>query len=246
MPRLTPSLFACLALLGLTLPSAAKVDYNEDVRPILSENCFYCHGPDGNKRKAKLRLDVRADALAHKAFVPGNPEASDLIQRLSSTDSDEVMPPPDSHRTITPAQKEILKRWIAEGAEYKEHWAYVTPVRPALPANGEKNPVDAFIVEKLAKVGLTLSSEAPKATLLRRLSLDLRRAHGPPLARRLTLCGQQRLPTGRRYLPVDLARLAREEPQRRQAVRPAQHRDARGRPAPGRDPRPEDRHGLQP
>jgi mono/diheme cytochrome c family protein len=173
MPRLTPSLFACLALLGLTLPTAAKVDYNEDVRPILSENCFYCHGPDGNKRKAKLRLDVRADALAKKAFVPGDADASELIKRLSSTDSDEVMPPPDSHRTITPAQKEILKRWIAEGAEYKEHWAYVTPVRPALPANGEKNPVDAFVVEKLAKVGLTLSSEAPKATLLRRLSLDL-------------------------------------------------------------------------
>jgi hypothetical protein len=173
MSRLTPSLFACLALLGLTLPSTAKVDYNEDVRPILSENCFYCHGPDGNKRKAKLRLDVRADALAKKAFVPGDAEASELIKRLSSTDSDEVMPPPDSHRTITAAQKEILKRWIAEGAEYKEHWAYVTPVRPALPANGEKNPVDAFVVEKLAKAGLVLSPEAPKATLLRRLSLDL-------------------------------------------------------------------------
>ncbi|MFZ9979622.1 MAG: PSD1 and planctomycete cytochrome C domain-containing protein [Opitutales bacterium] len=173
MSRLTPSFFACLALLGLTLPSTAKVDYNEDVRPILSENCFYCHGPDGNKRKAKLRLDVRADALAKKAFVPGDAEASELIKRLSSTDSDEVMPPPDSHRTITAAQKEILRRWIAEGAEYKEHWAYVTPVRPALPANGEKNPVDAFVVEKLAKVGLNLSPEAPKATLLRRLSLDL-------------------------------------------------------------------------
>jgi len=173
MSRLTPSFFSCLALLGLTLPSTAKVDYNEDVRPILSENCFYCHGPDGNKRKAKLRLDVRADALAKKAFVPGDPEASELIKRLSSTDSDEVMPPPDSHRTITAAQKEILKRWIAEGAEYKEHWAYVTPVRPALPANGEKNPVDAFVVEKLAKAGLVLSPEAPKATLLRRLSLDL-------------------------------------------------------------------------
>jgi mono/diheme cytochrome c family protein len=173
MSRLTPSLFACLALIGLTLPSAAKVDYNEDVRPILSENCFYCHGPDGNKRKAKLRLDVRADALAKKAFVPGDADASELIKRLSSTDSDEVMPPPDSHRTITPAQKEILRRWVAEGAEYKEHWAYVTPVRPALPGNGEKNPVDAFVVEKLAKVGLTLSPEAPKATLLRRLSLDL-------------------------------------------------------------------------
>jgi mono/diheme cytochrome c family protein len=170
MPRISPILAALLA----ALPAfGAKVDYNEDVRPILSENCFYCHGPDGNKRKAKLRLDVREAALEKKAFVPGDAAASELVKRLVSTDSDEVMPPPDSHRTITPAQKEILRRWIAEGAEYKEHWAYVTPVRPALPANGEKNPVDAFIVEKLAKVGLTLSPEAPKATLLRRLSLDL-------------------------------------------------------------------------
>jgi len=170
MPRISPILAALLA----ALPAfGAKVDYNEDVRPILSENCFYCHGPDGNKRKAKLRLDVREAALEKKAFVPGDAAASELVKRLVSTDSDEVMPPPDSHRTITPAQKEILRRWIAEGAEYKEHWAYVTPVRPALPANGEKNPVDSFVVEKLTKAGLTLSPEAPKATLLRRLSLDL-------------------------------------------------------------------------
>ena len=170
MPRISPILAALLA----ALPAfGAKVDYNEDVRPILSENCFYCHGPDGNKRKAKLRLDVREAALEKKAFVPGDAEASELIKRLVSTDSDEVMPPPDSHRTLTAAQKEILKRWIAEGAEYKQHWAYVTPVRSALPANGEKHPVDAFVAEKLAKAGLTLSPEAPKATLLRRVSLDL-------------------------------------------------------------------------
>jgi hypothetical protein len=170
MPRISPILAALLA----ALPAfGAKVDYNEDVRPILSENCFYCHGPDGNKRKAKLRLDVREAALEKKAFVPGDAEASELIKRLVSTDSDEVMPPPDSHRTLNAAQKEILKRWIAEGAEYKQHWAYVTPVRPTLPANGEKHPVDAFVAEKLAKAGLTLSPEAPKATLLRRVSLDL-------------------------------------------------------------------------
>ncbi len=163
-----------LAVLVVALPAfGAKLDYNEDVRPILSENCFYCHGPDGNKRKAKLRLDVREVALQKKAFVPGDPAASDLVKRLFSKDSEEVMPPPDSHRTVTPAQREILKRWIAEGAEYKPHWAFVAPVRPALPANGEQNPVDAFVVEKLTKAGLTLSAEAPKATLLRRLSLDL-------------------------------------------------------------------------
>jgi len=170
MPRISP----ILAALAVALPAfGAKLDYNEDVRPILSENCFYCHGPDGNKRKAKLRLDVREAALQKKAFLPGDAEASELVKRLFSKDSEEVMPPPDSHRTVTAAQKEILKRWIAEGAEYKGHWAFVTPVRPALPANGEKNPVDAFVVEKLTKAGLTLSPEAPKATLLRRLSLDL-------------------------------------------------------------------------
>lgn len=170
MPRISPLLAALLA----ALPAfGAKVDYNEDVRPILSENCFYCHGPDANKRKAKLRLDVREAALEKKAFVPGDAEASELIKRLVSSDSDEVMPPPDSHRTLTAAQKETLKRWIAEGAEYKQHWAFVAPVRPSLPANGEKHPVDAFVAEKLAKAGLTLSPEAPKATLLRRVSLDL-------------------------------------------------------------------------
>ena len=170
MPRL--SLF--LAALVVALPAfGARLDYNEDVRPILSENCFYCHGPDANKRKAKLRLDDRADALKHKVFVPGDAEASELVKRLFSKDPEEVMPPPDSHRTVTAAQREILQRWIAEGAEYKPHWAFVAPVRAALPANGEKNPVDAFVVEKLTKAGMTLSPEAPKATLLRRLSLDL-------------------------------------------------------------------------
>ncbi len=165
-------LFALSA--GSALPGlAAKLDYNEDVRPILAENCFYCHGPDANKRKAKLRLDVREVALQKKAFVPSDAAASELVKRLFSKDSEEVMPPPDSHRTVSPAQREILKRWIAEGAEYKPHWAYATPVRPSLPDNGEKNPVDAFVVEKLKQAGLALSPAAPKATLLRRLSLDL-------------------------------------------------------------------------
>lgn len=174
MSWLTPSLFLGLAaLVGPQSVGAALLDYNEDVRPILSENCFYCHGPDGNKRKAKLRLDVRADALKHEAFVPGDAAASELVKRLFSTDSDEVMPPPDSHRSLSAAQKEILQRWVAEGAQYQDHWAFVAPVRPALPANGETNPVDAFVVAKLTKAGLTLSPEAPKATLLRRLTLDL-------------------------------------------------------------------------
>ncbi|MFM9001395.1 MAG: PSD1 and planctomycete cytochrome C domain-containing protein [Opitutia bacterium] len=162
----------CLLLLAATA-AARPVDYNEDVRPILAENCFYCHGPDGNKRKSDLRLDVRADALTAKAFAPGDPDASEMIKRLLSNDPEEVMPPPNSHRKVSAAQREVLRRWIAEGAVYKEHWAFVAPVRPALPANGEKHPVDAFVAERLKSVGLSLSPEAPRETLLRRLSLDL-------------------------------------------------------------------------
>ena len=179
MPRTAYHLRFLLVGLIAALPEASlaadpkPLDFNEDVRPILSENCFYCHGPDGNKRKAKLRLDMREEALKKKAFVPGDIHASELIKRLYSKDSEEVMPPPDSHRSVTEAQRAILKRWIAEGAVYKPHWTFVAPVRAPLPANGEKNPVDAFVVEKLAKAGLTLSPEATKATLLRRLSLDL-------------------------------------------------------------------------
>ncbi|MFM8905443.1 MAG: DUF1549 domain-containing protein, partial [Verrucomicrobiota bacterium] len=166
--------FSTALLLLLTASASAKpVDYNDDVRPILSENCFYCHGPDGNKRKADLRLDVRAVALAEKAFVPGDPDASELVKRLLSKDPEEVMPPPESHRKVSPEQRETLRRWIAEGAQYREHWAFVAPVRPAVPANGEKHPVDAFVAERLAQAGLRLSPEASREKLLRRLSLDL-------------------------------------------------------------------------
>ncbi|MFM7209528.1 MAG: c-type cytochrome domain-containing protein [Verrucomicrobiota bacterium] len=114
--------FSTALLLLLAASASAKpVDYNDDVRPILSENCFYCHGPDGNKRKADLRLDVRAVALAEKAFVPGDPDASELVKRLLSKDPEEVMPPPESHRKVSPEQRETLRRWIAEGAQYREH-----------------------------------------------------------------------------------------------------------------------------
>ena len=171
-----PSLALGSLLLVLTAgvdAAEAPLDYNESIRPILSENCFYCHGPDANKRKAKLRLDVRAEALAKQAFVPGKPAESELLKRLVSKDPEEVMPPPDSHRTVTPTQRELLSRWIAEGANYQEHWTFVAPARPPLPANGERHPIDAFIVAKLKTAGLALSPEAPKATLLRRVTLDL-------------------------------------------------------------------------
>ena len=113
---------------------AAPVDFNRDVRPIFSENCFYCHGQDPNKREADLRLDVRDVALKLKAFVPGNADASELITRINTDDRDDLMPPPKSNRRLSPAQKETLKRWISEGANYSQHWAYVPPVRPQVPA----------------------------------------------------------------------------------------------------------------
>src|SRR5439155_16662215 len=121
--------------------------YNHDIRPILSDNCFFCHGPDKNKRKAKLRLDVREVAVEKEAIIPGKPDESELVKRIYTTDADDVMPPPETHKTLTPAQKEMLTRWIAEGAEYEPHWAYVKPVRPAIPVTKirVRNPIDAFI-----------------------------------------------------------------------------------------------------
>ncbi len=159
-----------------------KLGYNQYIRPILSENCFYCHGPDKNHRKAKLRLDIRDSALTggksgDPAIVPNKPDASELVKRILSTDEDEQMPPPDSHKSITPAQREILRKWIEQGAEYEPHWAYITPKRSAPPqvkdAAWVKNPVDAFILKPLESKNISPSKEADRRTLLRRLSLDL-------------------------------------------------------------------------
>ncbi|MBM3873291.1 MAG: DUF1553 domain-containing protein [Verrucomicrobia bacterium] len=158
----------------------AALSFNRDIRPILSENCFHCHGPDKNHRKADLRLDDRDAAIEGFAWAPGSPETSEAIQRILSTDPDEQMPPPDSARTLTATQKATLQRWVAEGAAYEAHWAYVAPTRPALPASaasGSGAPgsgaIDAFIDAGLARAGLTASPEADRRTLIRRLSLDL-------------------------------------------------------------------------
>ena len=105
------------------------LDFNRDVRPILSENCFYCHGVDGNKREAGLRLDVREDALAMEAIVPGSLEDSEMYYRIHSEDEDEIMPPPESNRILSAEQKKILERWINEGAQYEQHWAFFAPLK---------------------------------------------------------------------------------------------------------------------
>ncbi|MFP6893578.1 MAG: DUF1549 domain-containing protein, partial [Opitutales bacterium] len=159
----------------------AKVTFNRDVRPILSENCFECHGPDANARKAKLRLDDRISSTEERggtrAVVPGNPNTSELIARIFSTDSDEVMPPPETKRFLTKEQKETLKQWIAEGAEFESHWAYKKPMRPKLPEVTDKtwpkNDIDHFILAKLDAADHRPTEEADSLTLIRRLSLDL-------------------------------------------------------------------------
>jgi cytochrome c553 len=158
--------------------AAKPVDFNRDVRPILSDNCFSCHGPDASRREATLRLDVRDDALAQGAFVPGNAEQSLLIERIFAETADELMPPPDSGKELTSAQKEALKRWVDEGAKYQQHWAFVPPAKsepPQITHRGFeiRSPIDAFIQARLVQEGLTPSPEASKATLIRRVTLDL-------------------------------------------------------------------------
>jgi hypothetical protein len=177
------ALAAALALLSLNVHAEPDpIQFNRDVRPILAENCFYCHGQDANKRKAGLRLDTRDSATSRlesgeTAIVPGQPDRSSLIHRLRSSDPEEVMPPPKSHRSLSPAQKDVLHKWIAAGAPYETHWAFTQPTRPPLPtpstSPSTKHPIDRFILAKLEKQGLQPANEADRTTLLRRLSLDL-------------------------------------------------------------------------
>ena len=155
--------------------SGEKLSFNRTSAPSFSENCFYCHGVDGNKRKADLRLGARADALRSDAFAPGDLNASELIHRIHSTDEDEVMPPPESNRILTSEQKNILERWIKEGAEYEKHWAFVAPAKKALPpvkrTEWVRNPIDRFVLSKLDERNLSPSTEAPKEVLIKRLLL---------------------------------------------------------------------------
>jgi hypothetical protein len=174
--RLLP---AALGLLVFATDSfgAEKVRFNRDVRPILSDTCFHCHGPDEKERKGGLRLDVRAEALkpaksGATAIVPGKPEQSEIINRIHSKDADEVMPPDKLHKNLTAAQREILRSWVAQGAEYEGHWAFIKPVRPSPPV-ATPNPIDGFLRAKLETAGLKPSPEAPREVLIRRVTLDL-------------------------------------------------------------------------
>ncbi len=170
--------FAGAALFGA---KPAPVDFNRDIRPTMSDTCFKCHGPDDKARKGKLRLDVRDEALkagksGKLAIVPGKPEKSELIARLFTKDADDLMPPESVHKTISPAQKELFRRWVAEGAKYAGHWAFEPVVAPALPKVSNRqpaivNPIDDFLAARLEREKLKFAPEASRETLLRRVTL---------------------------------------------------------------------------
>src|SRR6266850_1291598 len=163
-------------------PTSSNIEFNRDIRPIISENCFACHGSDSAARKAGLRLDRFEDATAPRkdtqpAILPGKPDASLLVQRISASDPDDIMPPPKSHKVLTAEQKDLLKRWVAGGAQYQPHWSLIAAKRPALPKiqnrRWVRNPIDYFILARLEQEGLKPAPEADRRTLARRLSLDL-------------------------------------------------------------------------
>jgi hypothetical protein len=183
-PRLGGIVLSGVALwLAPTLGAGqAPLKYNHDIRPILAENCFPCHGPDSASRKAGLRLDHFEFASATlkddtHAIVPGKPTESELIRRITTTDADDVMPPARTQKTLTAEQKAALSRWIAQGAPYEPHWSLIPPSRAALPKVHDRrwvrNPIDAFILARLETEGLKPAKEADRRTLIRRVTLDL-------------------------------------------------------------------------
>src|SRR3989454_7590240 len=139
----------------LSLPARAEVRFNRDIRPIMSDTCFRCHGPDKNARMAGLRLDIRDEALKERKpgvipIVPGDPDRSAIVQRIFAKDA-RIMPPQFAHKELSPAQKDTIRRWVAEGANYEGHWAYEPVKRPAAPESAAPNPIDAFIQARLAR-----------------------------------------------------------------------------------------------
>lgn len=152
-------------------PKPSEIQFNRDIRPILSDNCFACHGPDAKHREAKLRLDDRDAALSAGVIQPGKPEESEILARIHSQDPEELMPPEKSNKKLTDAQKELIKQWIAQGATYQKHWAYEKPVKPAVPKG--VNGIDFMVRKRLAAIGLKPSPQADRRTLARRLYFDL-------------------------------------------------------------------------
>ena len=180
---------SCLTLLPLVITTAFAADtveFNRDIRPVLADNCFHCHGPDPGTRKAGLRLDTEAGFFAKRqtkdgkevppTIIKGRPDQSSLFQRLLSKDEDEVMPPPETHKKLKPAQIAQIKTWIEQGAPWQPHWSLLPPTAakpPVDPSGWAKNPIDAFVLAKLKAAGLQPAPEADARTLIRRLSLDV-------------------------------------------------------------------------
>jgi hypothetical protein len=176
-------------MLGIAIPAASAkaqsslgpVRFNRDIRPILSDRCFQCHGPDSAKRKAKLRLDtedgVFADRDGQKVIVPGSPDKSELYRRITAADANERMPPEKAGARLSPGQVNLIRRWIEQGANWEKHWALLKPERPSLPSvqnpSWVRNPIDAFILARLDREGLFPSPEAERTSLIRRVTLDL-------------------------------------------------------------------------
>ncbi len=184
-PALTVLVTAVLSsVIGWSMVTAAEptIDFDRQIRPILSENCFQCHGPAEQGRAADLRLDTRDGATTkhgdHAAIVPGQPNVSELVKRIRSADPDVVMPPPKSNHKLTAAEKDALERWIAAGANYSQHWAFVPSVRPSIPLTRPetgvvRNPLDSFLLKRLEQEGLKAAPEADRARLFRRITIDL-------------------------------------------------------------------------
>ena len=173
--------FAAAVVLQTEVGQSAAIQYNRDIRPILSENCFVCHGADSGSRKAKLRLDSFEEATGKRedgppAIIPGKPDESEAVRRIFD-EGDDLMPPEKSHKVLTAQQKELLKRWVGEGAKYQPHWSFIAPVKAPPPkvknAKWVRNPIDAFILARLEKENFKPAAEADRRTLARRLSLDL-------------------------------------------------------------------------
>ena len=182
--RTTVILLAAASVVGFgarRLVADEEIIFSRDIRPILSQNCFDCHGPDDKQRKADLRLDTK-DGLftelgGQTPFVSFKPEKSEGLRRMASDDPDERMPPPKTGKRVSAAQLDLIRRWIAQGAKWSQHWSYLPPVRPAVPQASSvyhvRNEIDSFIAARLETEKLHQSSEADKITLLRRLSLDV-------------------------------------------------------------------------
>src|SRR5688572_22155360 len=185
MRRLIYILFAAAASVAT---AEQQVQFNRDIRPILSDTCFKCHGPDKNVRKAKLRLDLSEEAYRTrgeiKPIVPGKPGESEVVRRILASDPDDLMPPPKTGKRLTTEQKRLIEAWVAQGAKYEGHWAFTPPSRPAVPTANQdwcRNPIDHFIKARLDTEKVAPAPEADRRTLIRRVTLDLTGL--PPTAR---------------------------------------------------------------